>query len=131
MKRIVITSLLFVSYLCVMLPGLAANSIEKNFEIVESYLRNPETRDKDAALRALDEIHEYISMNQVTINASMLSNTEYSGTADYIMNTNTKKFHYPSCKHVDRIQQTNRQEFSGSRDELIKAGYSPCGVCNP
>lgn len=50
---------------------------------------------------------------------------------DYILNTNTKKFHYPSCSSVDDMKEKNKQEYSGSRDDLINQGYSPCGRCHP
>lgn len=59
-----------------------------------------------------------------------------TGTLDekqltYILNTNTKKFHYPKCKSVSQMKDKNKQEFYGTRDEVIAAGYSPCGNCNP
>ena len=49
---------------------------------------------------------------------------------DYILNTNTMKFHLPSCESAKKISGRNRREFSGSREELISQGYSPCGVCD-
>lgn len=50
---------------------------------------------------------------------------------DYVLNTNTMKFHYPSCHHADRISQENRASFTGTRDQLLAKNYAPCGVCNP
>ena len=29
------------------------------------------------------------------------------------------------------MKEENRQAFSGSREELIAQGYSPCGQCKP
>lgn len=52
-------------------------------------------------------------------------------TSTYILNTNTKKFHLPSCSSVDDMSESNKQTYTGSRDELIEDGYSPCGVCKP
>lgn len=49
----------------------------------------------------------------------------------YILNTNTMKFHYPSCSSADSISENNRAEYTGTRDELIDKGYSPCGRCHP
>ena len=49
----------------------------------------------------------------------------------YILNTNGKKFHYPTCSSVDQISEGNRQEYTGSRDDLIAQGYEPCKRCNP
>jgi DNA-entry nuclease len=54
-----------------------------------------------------------------------------STSATYILNTNTMKFHYPSCASAAKISDKNRGEYSGSRDELIAEGYSPCGNCKP
>ena len=51
--------------------------------------------------------------------------------ADYILNTNTKKFHYPTCSSVNDMKEKNKQEFFGTRDEAISNGYSPCGRCKP
>ena len=50
---------------------------------------------------------------------------------DYILNTNTKKFHKPSCSSVDQMKESNKQTFTGTRDEVIARGYSPCGRCHP
>lgn len=55
----------------------------------------------------------------------------HSSQASYILNTNTKKFHYPSCSSVDDMKEKNKQEFFGSRDEAVAQGYSPCGRCKP
>ncbi len=51
--------------------------------------------------------------------------------ADYVANKNTKKFHYPSCSSVADIKEKNRWDYSGSRDNLIALGYTPCQRCNP
>lgn len=61
------------------------------------------------------------------------SETSGAGTvqADYVLNTNTKKFHLPSCSSADDIKESNRQEYNGSREDLIAQGYDPCKRCNP
>lgn len=50
---------------------------------------------------------------------------------DYILNTNTKKFHYPSCSSVKQMKDKNKGYFSGTREEVIAKGYDPCGRCHP
>ncbi len=50
---------------------------------------------------------------------------------EYILNTNTKKFHYPSCVSVGQMKESNKQAYTGSRDEVIAQGYVPCKKCNP
>lgn len=49
----------------------------------------------------------------------------------YILNTNTKKFHYPSCGSVKQMKESNKQSYTGSRDDVIAMGYVPCKKCNP
>lgn len=50
---------------------------------------------------------------------------------EYILNTNTKKFHYPSCSSVKQMKASNKKEYTGSMDDLIAQGYDPCKKCNP
>lgn len=57
--------------------------------------------------------------------------TESSGEMEYVLNTNTHKFHYPDCSSVSRMSDANRQDFVGTREEVIAQGYEPCGNCNP
>lgn len=49
----------------------------------------------------------------------------------YILNTNTKKFHYPSCSSVDQMKESNKKVYTGSREDIINQGYVPCKRCNP
>lgn len=49
----------------------------------------------------------------------------------YILNTNSKKFHYPDCSSVDDMSAKNKQDYTGTREDLINQGYDPCGRCNP
>lgn len=50
---------------------------------------------------------------------------------DYILNTNTKKFHYPGCSSVGQMKESNKLPYTGTRDEVIAQGYDPCKRCNP
>lgn len=59
------------------------------------------------------------------------STEETEQTASYILNEKTKKFHLPDCSSVKQMQPENRSEYSGSREQLIEEGYSPCGQCRP
>ena len=49
----------------------------------------------------------------------------------YVLNTNTHKFHLPTCPSVDDMKPKNREDFYGTRDAAIAAGYQPCGRCHP
>lgn len=57
--------------------------------------------------------------------------TESNSEADYVLNTNSMRFHLPSCSSVEQMSEQNRQDFHGTREELIEQGYEPCGNCNP
>lgn len=54
-----------------------------------------------------------------------------SAGTDYVLNTNTKKFHYPSCSSVKKMSEKNKALYTGTRDEVIAMGYSSCGNCHP
>lgn len=51
--------------------------------------------------------------------------------ASYILNTSSKKFHLPDCSGASSMKAENRQEYSGSREDLMSQGYQPCGICKP
>lgn len=61
----------------------------------------------------------------------IISRTIPSPQQEYILNTNTKKFHYPDCDSVRAMKEKNKQVTYSSREELIEDGYQPCAVCNP
>lgn len=50
---------------------------------------------------------------------------------EYVLNKNTKKFHYPSCSSVDQMKEKNKLHYVGTREEVIRRGYEPCGRCYP
>lgn len=50
---------------------------------------------------------------------------------DYILNTSSRKFHLPDCPSVDKIKEKNKEEYHGSREDLIEQGYEPCQSCHP
>ena len=50
---------------------------------------------------------------------------------EYILNTNSKKFHLPDCSGVASMNPNNREDYTGDRQTLIDQGYEPCGICKP
>ncbi len=50
---------------------------------------------------------------------------------DYVLNTNTRKFHYPTCNSVKQMKDKNKAYFVGTREEVIAQGYNSCGNCHP
>ena len=59
------------------------------------------------------------------------SDYEDGTTITYVLNTNTKKFHYPDCKSVKQMKDKNKLIEETTREDLIERGYDPCGNCNP
>ncbi len=89
---------------------------------------------KDAGLGQ----NSYGGYNSYTENTSEVERTVIpadtatsSTSGTYILNTNTKKFHYPECSSVRDMKEKNKQVFTGSREEVIANGYVPCKRCNP
>lgn len=77
------------------------------------------------------EINYMTGDSKLTEAGGSESSEQNSAEGEYILNTNTKKFHLPDCSSVTDMDEDNREEFSGSREELIDMGYEPCGRCNP
>lgn len=75
-----------------------------------------------------------IEIDYATGDSRLASGGENSGAgeeATYILNTNSKKFHYPTCGSISDMSSANKQTYKGSRSDLISEGYTPCGNCNP
>lgn len=63
--------------------------------------------------------------------ASPVTRSMPDSSVTYVLNTNTMRFHKPDCPSVKDIWSDNREDYTGSREDLIAQGYTPCGVCNP
>ena len=50
---------------------------------------------------------------------------------EYVLNTNNRKFHRPDCGSVKQMKDKNREDYTGTREMLIRQGYEPCGQCRP
>lgn len=99
---------------------LPANSA-KNQE--SSAADNPDAADTASSSEATDRANE-------TAGNGTASESE-SAEHDYVLNTGSRKFHDPSCPSVQDISSSNRENFHGTRDELIADSYEPCGACRP
>lgn len=97
------------------------------------------TSTRDTAVRAVDTCVLYLDsdMGADAILDYQLALAELTGKnldetePDYILNVNTKKFHYPSCSSVEDMKETNKQAFTGDREDIIDQGYVPCKRCKP
>lgn len=57
-----------------------------------------------------------------------ISSTPYDGYT-IIVNTNTKKYHYPSCRSVSKMSSKN-MGYSDNSVDLEALGYVPCKICH-
>ena len=60
-----------------------------------------------------------------------VSDSTSAALQEYVLNTNTMKFHYPSCSSVEKMKDKNKQIVEAMRDEVRSWGYDPCGICRP
>ena len=103
-------------------PETESGAEEREEPTVFSGIPNPDgTRSSEEAQRTLPA-----NTDQETTEAA---DPEEEGS--YVLNTNTKKFHLPSCSSVKDIQKSNREERNCTAGELIRQGYQPCKRCNP
>ena len=49
----------------------------------------------------------------------------------FILNRASGIFHLPDCPSAGRIKERNKASFSGTREEAIALGYTPCRNCKP
>ena len=49
----------------------------------------------------------------------------------YVLNTNSKKIHLPTCDSVSQMSEKNKQEYVGYIEVLEAQGYTRCNSCNP
>lgn len=51
-------------------------------------------------------------------------------SAGYVLNTKSKKIHYPYCESVKTIKEKNK-EYTDDFGAALAEGYTPCGSCKP
>ena len=131
---------------------ISATLVELNYEISDMISANTEGKVDEV----MDEILDYVIADinkggfeeeiEVSINVNYdIAEGNEPGTGgdtetekptedngrDYVVNTNTGKFHYPFCGSAKNIKEGNRWDYHGTREELINMGYEPCKNCDP
>ena len=51
------------------------------------------------------------------------------GLRSFVLNTNSHKYHKPTCGSVGEISLEHRREYTGTVVEVEAMGYEPCGLC--
>ncbi|MBR2293605.1 MAG: DNA/RNA non-specific endonuclease [Clostridia bacterium] len=67
----------------------------------------------------------------VTMGEDTAETTVPEGEPTYVINKNTGKFHKPTCPGVQDIKPENREDFYGTKQELLDQKYTICGICKP
>lgn len=91
---------------------------QKNEKINEEPSNIVLTDKEDENYKAINEIEETsTSINKIS--------------HEYILNTNSKVFHYTTCSSVKQMADKNKKSFSGTREDILNMGYKACGRCKP
>ena len=83
-----------------------------------------------AAKEAEQKAAEEAAAKEAEEKAAEEAAAEEQDTEEYVLNTNTRKFHHSWCSSANRIKPGNRSTCIG-RDAAIAMGYTSCGQCNP
>ncbi|MGN0520111.1 MAG: hypothetical protein ACI4LB_05165 [Candidatus Fimenecus sp.] len=68
---------------------------------------------------------------EATASASAQPTVAQTAETAYVLNTNSKKIHSPTCRYAASMQETNKQVVTDKTlEELLNEGYSICSVCN-
>lgn len=91
-----------------------------------SALVNDEAYTETSSQDALTENEETTVKEEITTKEATTQKEEI----EFIVNTETGKFHYPSCRHVKTMDEANKKTVKAeSVEEMENKGYSPCGTC--
>ena len=128
------------------LQALFAYAMQRGYEVgisgnwdatAEEYINGYEVSSDGPRLAQSFEITDYRAMQSFSAPASFVPVvtpapvTNPASSADYVLNLNSKKFHYPYCSSVDDMNEKNKYFFTGTREEVLSMGYVPCKRCNP
>lgn len=104
---------------------------------LESYARTEDAKARITELEGTEafRVLQYVLIPSEEADAATLTAYHAALTSaakvDYVVNMNTKKFHRTDCFSVTQIKNSNRDDFIGARDELVRQGYEPCKRCEP
>ncbi len=106
------------------------NAYARNAEVATIFVVAGKPVRVNSRLDAWDDT--FSSLNFV-YTANKIATQEYADAAEptYILNISSEKFHVPTCESVSKTKEKNRREFFGTREEVLRQGYTPCGSCNP
>ncbi len=67
------------------------------------------------------------------IDTTFASKEDFEPATTYVLNTNSKKYHLPSCYHIKNTKPECLKHYSGDPSEFASnyPAFSPCLTCNP
>ena len=134
MKRglALLLALLCAASLLLLTPGAAAESGTITLQDLAS-MDADSTFSMEQVLALLQEAYAlgYQAGREAAPDSRALPGDLDSAAVDYVLNTNSHKFHYPDCESVAAMNPKNRRDFSGTREEVLAMGYVPCKRCRP
>lgn len=102
-------------------PGIIIDYATGDSKADNSVLQNDGTTNTNDNNRTLPDTSESDAPTEIQVPDGVT----------FVLNTNSKKFHIPSCSSVADMKEKNKELFYGSREDAIAQGYSPCGRCHP
>lgn len=69
------------------------------------------------------------SSEDVESKKNIKKETDTAENCNFVLNTNTMKIHLPNCSSVKRMSENNKRSYTGTIEDLINQGYSPCKNC--
>lgn len=99
-------------------PGISINYATGDSELIQETTTTPTTTQPPTTQPPTTQPPVYVEPEQPQENS-------------YMCNLNTNKFHRMTCRDINKMSEKNKMVYTGSRDDLINQGYSPCKNCNP
>lgn len=118
------------SLICLVLSALLLwnqSTLNKGAQALLSALQVTEA----PTVQWFEEETDETQANTNTPSASVGNLTENAASGQtYVLNTNSKKIHSPTCRYAQSMNESNKETVSGvSIADLEARGYSVCSVC--
>ena len=104
--------------------------VDIDYATGESSLAEGAASEAGGGETAAESAEAVVAAGQTADDAAGASSSE-ANERSYVLNKRTKKFHMPGCDSVDTIADHNREDYTGTRDEVVAQGYTPCRKCRP
>ena len=99
--------------------------------VIIDYKTGDSRLDPDYEMPDKQEVIKDNTESTESADRNLMTEEERETEGSYVLNTNTNKFHRPSCDSVNDMKDKNKEVTKESRDEIIRKGYEPCGRCRP